>query len=765
MFARTRTYSPDLHDMAYRRLQWFLWLLTLHAASSQYVGDKMNLKCDVIETANDCYKISTGGRDYRGQMRVTDSGLECQRWSSQQPHAHDNTPQEYPDKGLDSNFCRNPSPTDSQSGRYIRPWCYTTDPNKRFEFCPVSPCNSSLKQQGTSVSSRLESQLERQNATIQEQRRNLEAQWRNIKELLQGRDSGPVDLTIEECQLCTQGEWCDVSTAPPTCIPCSSCPNGYKSQAQCSGATDTVCVDIDECTANRMNNCEKDQTCVNVPGSFYCMGKYILCGPNQFYNTNTQQCQKCRRCMGDGSRTIVPCHLVSDTLCSPPVPNLFSALYLSEIRNNSYNNIPGGDKLKLRPIRSSNDSYFSRDQSYQNVILEKAGFALVDINYALKHTCSNYMQLSVDWDGVPEAGTRLKQTVGRYYQSSTVSTAMAVTPGETLGVEIRSNNRECYPPGDRTTTQLKEVADVERSGPFSILWLSHKTGAALLKASMQQATYEGSWRVDFELQSISDPYMLQLKSSNFISFRREGNVRFSFHQAMYLQGLACSGPEGVVMVPKLLRRGGGTVKLLQHMNVGVNMQYMTLVTGAAVPVQAGDRLFMEIESARDCTMYFLGSDSGIGGLNVLWLPHQKSAVLMGELYNNGQLEGVAQRQVLRFTEKNNTDSSILKLNKNGRVMFLKPGRVNVNYHQNIIHSCDYASITAYYQGLAIPDPVPFMQQVLGNTNAKAEGIYLSGSYDVEEGSQIYLQMTCKRGRINGVGEGHFSTLSVLWIMP
>ncbi|XP_078584276.1 uncharacterized protein LOC144866625 [Branchiostoma floridae x Branchiostoma japonicum] len=56
-------------------------------------------------------------------------------------------------------------------------------------------------------------------------------------------------------------------------------------------------------------------------------------------------------------------------------------------------------------------------------------------------------------------------------------------------------------------------------------------------------------------------------------------------------------------------------------------------------------------------------------------------------------------------------------------------------------------------------------EVLGNTNVKAEGIYLSGSYDVEGGSQIYLQMTCKRGRINGVGEGHFSTLSVLWIMP
>ncbi|XP_066269591.1 uncharacterized protein [Branchiostoma lanceolatum] len=757
------TYIPSLYDMACERLKWLLWLLALQAASSQYVGDKMNLKCDVIEAGTDCFKVSTGGRDYRGQVRVTDSGLDCQRWSAQQPHGHENTPQNYPDKALDSNFCRNPAP--SGVDLYSRPWCYTTDPDKRWEFCPVSPCNDLLKQQGISASSRLESQLERQNATIQEQRRNLEAQWRNIRELLQGRDSGPVDLTIEECQLCTQGEWCDVSTAPPTCIPCSSCPSGYKSQAQCSGATDTVCVDIDECAANRMNNCEKDQTCVNVPGSFYCMGKFILCGPNQFYNRYTEQCQKCRRCMGDGSRTIVPCHLVSDTMCSPPVPNLFSALYLSEVRNNSYTNLPGGDKLKLRPIRSSNDSYFSRDPSYQNIILEKAGFTLVDINYALKHTCANYMQLSVDWDGVPEAGTRLKQTVGRYYQSSTVSTAMAVTPGETLGVEIRSNNRECFPPGDRAPTQLKEVADVDRSGPLSILWLSHKTGAALLKAFMQQATYEGSWRVDFELQSISDPYMLQLKSSNFISFRREGNVRFSFHQSMYLQGLACSGPEGVVMVPKLLRRGGGTVKLLQHMNVGVNMQYMTLVTGAAVPVQAGDRLFMEIESARDCTMYFLGSDSGIGGLNVLWLPHQKSAVLMGELYNNGQLEGVAQRQVLRFTEKNNTDPAVLKLNKNGRVTFLKPGRVNVNYHQNIIHSCDYASITAYYQGLAIPDPVPFMQQVLGNTNAKAEGIYLSGSYDVEEGSQIYLQMTCKRGRINGVGERHFSTLSVLWIMP
>merc|ERR1712136_661117 len=65
---------------------------------------------------------------YRGCQTQTRSGYECQKWESQNPHTHKYTPEAYPDSGLVKNYCRNPS----GSGTI---WCYTTDPNKRWEYC------------------------------------------------------------------------------------------------------------------------------------------------------------------------------------------------------------------------------------------------------------------------------------------------------------------------------------------------------------------------------------------------------------------------------------------------------------------------------------------------------------------------------------------------------------------------------------------------------------------------------------------------------
>ena len=68
------------------------------------------------------------GADYEGSASTTGSGLTCQAWTSQTPHSHTRTPDNYPESGLgDHNYCRNPDGEPS-------PWCYTTDPSTR---CPT----------------------------------------------------------------------------------------------------------------------------------------------------------------------------------------------------------------------------------------------------------------------------------------------------------------------------------------------------------------------------------------------------------------------------------------------------------------------------------------------------------------------------------------------------------------------------------------------------------------------------------------------------
>ena len=68
------------------------------------------------------------GADYQGNAAVTESGRTCQDWALDTPHGHSFN-------HLPANYCRNP---DGEPG----PWCYTTDPAKRWELCDVLKCES-----------------------------------------------------------------------------------------------------------------------------------------------------------------------------------------------------------------------------------------------------------------------------------------------------------------------------------------------------------------------------------------------------------------------------------------------------------------------------------------------------------------------------------------------------------------------------------------------------------------------------------------------
>ncbi|XP_067649116.1 apolipoprotein(a)-like [Haliotis asinina] len=101
----------------------------------------VNLQCVNI---SGCWTAPAGRVLYTGPRSKTITGKDCQRWDSQKPHGHGNVEDvKFFIPGFDTpqtvagsaNYCRDPDRTG-----YL--WCYTTDPNSRWERCDVPECNS-----------------------------------------------------------------------------------------------------------------------------------------------------------------------------------------------------------------------------------------------------------------------------------------------------------------------------------------------------------------------------------------------------------------------------------------------------------------------------------------------------------------------------------------------------------------------------------------------------------------------------------------------
>lgn len=99
-------------------------------------------KCHSKEKHQACYssfykgqldcRLTNIGKEYVGLKNVTMSGFTCQDWSSQYPHKHRFSKNEFLRQSR--NYCRNPD------GEPQGPWCYTTNKNIRWQYCGITFC-------------------------------------------------------------------------------------------------------------------------------------------------------------------------------------------------------------------------------------------------------------------------------------------------------------------------------------------------------------------------------------------------------------------------------------------------------------------------------------------------------------------------------------------------------------------------------------------------------------------------------------------------
>lgn len=93
---------------------------------------------DYSQVTTKCYHGN--GQYYQGTVNVTEKGKACQQWETQTPHEHTRPPLFFPEVQNSSNYCRN------AGGEEKRPWCYTMDPDVRWQYCDIPPCANTSDQ-------------------------------------------------------------------------------------------------------------------------------------------------------------------------------------------------------------------------------------------------------------------------------------------------------------------------------------------------------------------------------------------------------------------------------------------------------------------------------------------------------------------------------------------------------------------------------------------------------------------------------------------
>ncbi|EDL02066.1 plasminogen, isoform CRA_f [Mus musculus] len=125
--------ETDFVCRSFHQLRWeYCEIPSCESSASPDQSDSSVPPEEQTPVVQECYQ--SDGQSYRGTSSTTITGKKCQSWAAMFPHRHSKTPENFPDAGLEMNYCRNP---DGDKG----PWCYTTDPSVRWEYCNLKRCS------------------------------------------------------------------------------------------------------------------------------------------------------------------------------------------------------------------------------------------------------------------------------------------------------------------------------------------------------------------------------------------------------------------------------------------------------------------------------------------------------------------------------------------------------------------------------------------------------------------------------------------------
>lgn len=413
------------------------------------------------------------------------------------------------------------------------------------------------------------------------------------------------------------------------------------------------------------------------------------------------------------------------------------------------------------------------------------GLVWLDHNFAVKHSCRNFLQVgmrlhgSQDGEGEQEeggeegagpgdggwdlSGVRMEQPEGRFFQGVSVSGGVEVEPQQALTLRLRSPNQHC--------NRSRDLQGYEPAAPtFSLLWLSHDTGAVAMTAQMALAAHDpAGYRPTFRVSSVSDPYMVALThDGRGVRFTEGGVVQFVLQQALYSMGHTCVR-DGFSLVARASRNGTGR-EVGRSFKTGVNYRDTSATLAGAVAVRAGEALSFELAAPAQCNVRYFGDGTGISMLSLIWIPSALSSALDAAVARAGLPAGAVRNKALLFQQAG-PDAPQVRLARPGEphggrdFVFAERGTASVAVSLKLIHSCNVVKLTLQRAGGPGLQPGPVAQQLSGHMPQGSQwaSVGLRASFQVHNGTSVWVSLDCIRGRVNQISHDGGTNISILWV--